>query len=209
MEIDNGGKRLVVERDELGRIEGLGLALGYDEGHRLAHVTDALPRERRPLRDPQHGAAAAGEGAELRDVAHACRRHVVARQHGKRAGSAERGRGVDRADARRSMGRAHENGGGLSREPQVVREACAPLEQGRVLETAGPAISAVTAVSLAHGASAHARSSKDAEMLAEIDGLAHDRGRRGAHRDASAGKDDDVVREIHDEPGVLLDEQDR
>jgi hypothetical protein len=42
LKVDERGQRLVVHGDELGRVAGLGLSLGDDEGDMVADAADAV-----------------------------------------------------------------------------------------------------------------------------------------------------------------------
>ena len=69
-----------------------------------------------------------------RQVAEAVGREIGAGEHREHAGRAERRGGVDAADARVRVGRAHHHRVGLARQVHVVGVAAEPLDQARVLE---------------------------------------------------------------------------
>ena len=79
-EIDRRLEVLVAHLHQLGRILRCRQRLGHHQHHRLAHMHDALARERRPVRDDELAAAAAGEGRMASDIADAGRLHVGGRQ---------------------------------------------------------------------------------------------------------------------------------
>ena len=160
MEIDDRGKGFVIHGHELGAIEGKRLALGDDKGDRLAHMLDAIEGKCRPVRDLERRAAAAGEGAELRDVADQPFCHVDSGEHGEHTRCGECRRDIDAADACRGVGRAQEDGHGLPGTAPIVAEASAPGEKGRILDAAGPGGTDVRAGRFARDGPAHKPSSE-------------------------------------------------
>jgi hypothetical protein len=69
----------------------------------------------------------------MRKVREAVGGRVAAGQHREHAGQGERGGGIDRADARVRVRRAHEGGVDLAGQGDVVAEAPAAGDQARIL----------------------------------------------------------------------------
>ena len=95
---------------------------------------DALARERRPVRDDQLLAAAAGERRMAAHIADARGLHVGRGQHREHARRLAGALELDRADARERMRRAHEPPVGLVRLVPVGDEMAGTAHQRVVLD---------------------------------------------------------------------------
>ena len=133
----DGGQRLVVDLDQLGGVERLGLGLGHDQRHRLAGEADLAVGEQR-LRREGEGLAGLDVGLgigpqRLQPVG----RHVGRRQHRQHARRAPGGVDVDGADPGMGMRRAQDDGVGQALEPQVVEIGAAAGDEARILAPPG------------------------------------------------------------------------
>ncbi len=80
--IDDGGQRFVVDLDQLGCLARDLLAVGHDEGHRIADMAHTASRERRAGRhDQRRDGCHAGHRAEAREIS----RNINAMNAGKGA----------------------------------------------------------------------------------------------------------------------------
>ena len=113
--VDHGRQHGVVDLDHLGRVAGLSISVGDDDGDVVADIPDFALGERRMgpglhrravLRMDHH---AADESADLVGC------DVVAGEHGDDAGGVSCGVGVDLVNCRMRMWRAQEIGVGLAR----------------------------------------------------------------------------------------------
>jgi hypothetical protein len=133
---DHRGPRLVVDHHQLGGVGGLLRGLGHDERHRIAHVTDPLPREGRPRRREGGRTVPALPRGIGGQVPEPVGREIGAGQHGQRAGGLPGVGGADAEDPRVRVRRAHDHGVGLTRQIHVVGVAAQPLEEPPVLHAA-------------------------------------------------------------------------
>ena len=126
---DHGRQRLVIDRDELGRVLRLGQCLGDDEGDAFADIAHAPLRQRR-LRADEAGRAVAAFSRHARALpSQRLHRLVLARQHQKHARRRLGRRRVDRADAGVRMGRAQHHGARLARKIHVLDIAAFAAQQ--------------------------------------------------------------------------------
>ena len=130
--VDDGRQRLVIDLDQLGCFARNVLAVGHDEGHRIADMAHAALRQRRPRRHDQRlDRRHAGQRAE-----------AVGGEIGRRVDAVHAGaatRPAKRRSARSAHGRAASAARGRTRQPGAVDVgdvAPAADEEPRILEAA-------------------------------------------------------------------------
>jgi hypothetical protein len=106
--VSDRGKLLVIDRDQLRRIDGFALGLGDHGCHRLPDMHHLVLRERGSERVYQLAAVAAGEWRVEGGIADAGSLDIGLGQDCENARRVGGGGGVDAADAGMRMGRAHE-----------------------------------------------------------------------------------------------------
>ena len=133
----DGGQRLVVDRDQLGRVERLGMGLGDDERHRFAGKPHLAVGDQRLGRESERLAGlhvGFGIGAQRpQPIA----RRVGRRQDGQHARRAPGGVDVDGVDPGMRMRRAQDDGVRQSLETQVVEIGAAAGNEARILPPPG------------------------------------------------------------------------
>jgi hypothetical protein len=138
---DDGSQRPVVDRDALGGVARLGHRLGHHHGDLLADVAHPVGGEHGMRRVAVRRAVAVPEldvgrrlhrDRRVRDRLDAVGLRVDGGEHREHARHRARLGGVDRADARMSVRRAHERRVGLPRQADVVAEPPAAGEQAEV-----------------------------------------------------------------------------
>ena len=152
------GQGLVVHRDLLGGVHRRLVRLGDHERDGVTDVTSPPTRQRGAGRGEGRRAVTALAIAIGREIADVVGGQVVGREDREHARRRERRAPVDPSNARVGVGRAHQDGPGLTGKVDVVRVATQPLHQPRVLDPA-------------HGL-------PDGELL-DDDRITHDR--RGPH----------------------------
>ncbi len=131
--IDRGLQLLIVDRDQLGRVAGLGSGLGDDDGDMIADMAHEIGHQRR-MRRLDHGRAvlavdlpAAGKPAL------AVGGVVGAGEDGDDPGGLLCLARVDASDLRRGVGRAQDIGMGLTMPVDVVGIGSAAGEEAEIL----------------------------------------------------------------------------
>ena len=133
----DGRQRLVVDRDQLGRIERLGVGLRDDERHRLAGKTHlAVGEQRLGCEDERLAGLHVGFGIGAQRPQPIARR-VGRRQDGQHARRAPGGLDVDGVKPRMGMRRAQDDGMGQPFETEVVEIAAAAGDEARILPPPG------------------------------------------------------------------------
>ncbi len=147
--VDHGGKRLIVDRDQLGRIARGGEALRHHHRDRVADMPHPVARDRRMRRDHRGRPVAVGDGAQARDRADPVAGEIFAGKDGEDPRRGNGGGGVNRADARMRMRRAQHEGIGLARTVEVVEVIAATGNKAPILD----APDRLTDAELLHGTS--------------------------------------------------------
>jgi len=129
----DGKKRLVFDRNPLGRVLGEIDALGDDKGDGVADEHRAVLRERRARRHEHRRAVAALPRNDRARAAEFLRRPIFARQHREHARHLPRRADVDRADTRMGMRRSQNICMRETRQHEVVRVAAATGQEARIL----------------------------------------------------------------------------
>jgi hypothetical protein len=120
---EHGGQLLVIHEHRLRRVLRLRRGLGNHQGNGFAYVPHAVGRERIARRHFLIRAAAALHGGGGGHGLVAGGKDVLARQHLDHAGHGERGRGVDRHDARVRTIRAQKMARASPRSSSPTRSA--------------------------------------------------------------------------------------
>jgi hypothetical protein len=132
----DGRHRLPVHHHLLGSVERGRVAVGDDDGHRIAHAARRV-RGQRHVRRHDEVLDHPGDVLVLAQVPPARQRvdsgHVLAGEDGHDPRVRLGPRGVDPTDARVRMGAAHEGGVGHSGQPDVVDVLTAPGDESRIL----------------------------------------------------------------------------
>ena len=111
------GQRLVLDRDQLGRVLRLVQGLGDDEGDRIADIAHPLLRQQRLRADKGRRAVLLAARDQRPQRAEAAPLELGAGQHREHPGRGARLLGVDRDDPGMRMRRAQRH----SRAPAVLR----------------------------------------------------------------------------------------
>ena len=109
--VGDGGERLVIDLDALGGIGGLRQRLRDHRHDRFTAMAHRGARQREARRLHHRRAVARANRPQRPHRRHAVRRHVGAGEHSHHAGHGLGGRGVDPANARMGVGRAHQHAG--------------------------------------------------------------------------------------------------
>jgi hypothetical protein len=131
---DDRIERLVVDLDEIGGVLRGERGLGDHHRHRLADIHHALARQRMPVRHHELSAIAAGQRRVARDAAHAGGVDIGRGHDRDHAAHFLRGIGIDPADARVGVRRAHERRRGLVGLGGIGDEAAVAAQQVIVLD---------------------------------------------------------------------------
>ena len=134
--VGDGGERLVVDLDALGGIGCLRQRLRDHRHDRLADVAHRVARQRKARRLRHRRAVARANRPQRPHRRHAVRRHVGAGEHRHDAGHGPGGRGVDAANARMGVRRAHQHAGERAGQLDVGDEAPAPEQEAAILDAA-------------------------------------------------------------------------
>ncbi len=127
--VRHGRERLVVDLDELGRVDGERAALGHDNRDAVARIARLVGRE-----GPVHGnVAVAGHGPRAGERARPFLRQVGAGEGGDDSLGGQRLREVDLRDLRVRIGAPHDRHPEHPRQRHVVDPARVAAEQARVL----------------------------------------------------------------------------
>ena len=129
----DGGQRLVVGDDQLGRVERLVIGLRHHEGDVVADPARPVLGQRR-IRRPEDAAVAPLQSIGHRQVAPSRGLPVFAGEHGEHAGCGLGLAGVDRANARMGVRRAQHVTEHHAGQDHVADIAAASLDQPRILE---------------------------------------------------------------------------
>lgn len=135
-EVDHHRQFLVVHEHGLGCVARLLDRVGHHRHHRLTHEAHAFVRQHAPRRRHARPAVRALEAGGAGHRLDACCRQIGTAHDADDAGHLERGRCVDRDDARMRVRRAHED---QVREPgglHVVRVAAGAGQEGLVFQPA-------------------------------------------------------------------------
>ena len=129
-------QRIVVHHDKFGRVLRLRQRLGDHHRHRIADIAHAIDDQRRTLRREHRRAVALL--ARHRRLGHgdAVVRIVGPGEHRHHARRARRRRGIDRADPRMRVRRAHEHAPGLPMQRLIVLVAALAGQQPQILKPA-------------------------------------------------------------------------
>ena len=138
-DIDDRRKLIVFDRDQLGGVHRGFARIAHHHGDAFTDMQDAIGSEHRPERANELRAVAAAQFRMPAHVADVGGFHILAGQHRDNAGRGARTRGVDRANARAGMRRAHEHRVGLVRLRGIVDESPLAGDQRAVLD-AQPAL---------------------------------------------------------------------
>ncbi len=144
--VDDERQHLVIDAHRFGRIPGLGLGLGNDHRHRLAHMARALAGEQLMRADEDVARRAAARRGQLHVEFR--RRHRIVRDRLEPIGAdigacedtehtrhATRFICVDTPNARMRMRRADEGGEDLARDMEIVGIAAVAGQQPEILFT--------------------------------------------------------------------------
>ena len=134
--VGDGGKRLVIDLDALGGVGGLQQRVGDHRHDRLAAMAHGAAREREARRLRHRRAVARAHRPQRPHRRHAVRGHVGAGEHRDHAGQCLRRRGVDPANARVRVRRAHQHAGERAGKLDVGDEAPAPEQETAILDPA-------------------------------------------------------------------------
>ena len=134
--VGDGGKRLVIHLDALGGVGGLQQRVGDHRHDRLAAMAHGAARERETRRLRHRRAVARAHRPQRPHRRHAVRGHVGAGEHRDHAGRCHRRRGVDPANARVRVRRAHQHAGERAGKLDVGDEAPAPEQETAILDPA-------------------------------------------------------------------------
>ena len=134
--VGDGGKRLVIHLDPLGGVGGLQQRVGDHRHDRLAAMAHGAARERKTRRLRHRRAVARAHRPQRPHRRHAVRGHVGAGEHRDHAGQCHRRRGVDPANARMRVRRAHQHAGERAGKLDVGDEAPAPEQETAILDAA-------------------------------------------------------------------------
>ena len=131
----DGRQGIVVDRDQLRRVDRLIGSRGDHERHRVADVAHAVADQRRPRCRERRRSVAPLARLVGRQIAEPVRREVGAREDGEDPRRSAGVRGIEGPDPRVGMGRADDDGVGLVRQAHVVRVAPEAVDEARVLQT--------------------------------------------------------------------------
>ena len=129
----DGGQRLVVGDDQLGRVERLVISLRHHEGDVVADPARPVLGQRR-IRRPEDAAVAPLQSIGHRQVAPSRGLPVFSGEHGEHARRGLGLGGVDRANARMGVRRAQHVTEHHARQDHVADIAAASRDQPRILE---------------------------------------------------------------------------
>ena len=132
--VDHCRQRLVVDRDQVGRIPRLGERLGHHHRNRIADVAHAVPGEYRPRRFAARRAVEVGHRDQAGNVAEPVCGDVRAGEDGEHAGRLGRSAGIDADDLRMRVRRAHDRGVGGACDLDIIGIAACAAQQRCILD---------------------------------------------------------------------------